>query len=45
MLFYGAPALSLDEFRDYKLDIIIGGSLEVTPSLGQYTADKLLNIE
>jgi hypothetical protein len=44
MLFYGAPALSLDEFRDYKPDIIIGGSLEVTPPLGQYDSDKLLNI-
>ena len=44
MLFYGAPALSLDEFRDYKPDIIIGGSLEITPPLGQYDSDKLLNI-
>lgn len=44
MLFYGAPALSLDEFRDYKPDIIIGGSLEVSPPLGKYESDKLLNI-
>lgn len=44
MLFYGAPALSLDEFQDYKPDIIIGGSFEVTPPLGQYDSDKLLNI-
>jgi hypothetical protein len=44
MLLYGAPALSLDEFRDYKADIIIGTSLEVTAPLGQYDSDKLLNI-
>jgi hypothetical protein len=44
MLLYGAPALSLQEFRDYKPDIIIGTSLEVTAPLGQYDSDKLLNI-
>jgi hypothetical protein len=44
MLLYGAPALSLAEFADYKPDIIIGASLEVTPPLGQYDSDKLLNI-
>jgi hypothetical protein len=44
MLLYGAPALSLDEFRDYKPDVIIGTSLEITPPLGQYDSDKLLNI-
>jgi hypothetical protein len=44
MLLYGAPALSLEEFRDYKPDIIIGTSLEVTAPLGQYESDKLLNI-
>ena len=44
MLLYGAPALSLEDFRDYKPDIIVGTSLEVTPPLGQYDDDKLLNI-
>jgi Putative MetA-pathway of phenol degradation len=44
MLPYGAPALSLAEFADFKPDIIIGKSLEVTAPLGQYDADKLLNI-
>lgn len=44
MLFYGAPALTLEEFRDYKADIIVGGSFEVTTPLGQYNSDKLLNI-
>lgn len=44
MLLYGAPALSLEEFRDYKTDIIVGASMEITPPLGQYDSDKLLNI-
>jgi len=44
MLLYGAPALSLDEFRDYKPDIIVGASLEVMPPLGKYESDKLLNV-
>ncbi len=42
--FYGAPALSLKEFAVYKQDLIIGASLKVIPPLGQYDADKLLNI-
>ena len=44
MLLYGAPALSLEEFGDYKPDIIIGTSLEVTAPLGKYDSDRLLNI-
>jgi hypothetical protein len=44
MLLYGAPALSLEEFRDYTPDVIVGTSLEITPPLGQYDSDKLLNI-
>ena len=44
MLLYGAPALSLEEFRDYKADIIVGASMEITPPLGQYDSDKLLNV-
>lgn len=44
MLLYGGPALSLEEYRDYKPDVIVGTSLEVTPPLGQYDSDKLLNI-
>jgi hypothetical protein len=43
ILLYGAPALSLDEFRDYQPDIIVGTSLEITPPLGQYNSDRLLN--
>jgi hypothetical protein len=44
MLLYGAPALSLEEFRDYQPDVIIGTSLDVTPPLGKYESDKLVNI-
>src|SRR5215831_4277002 len=41
---YGAPALSLQEFASYKQDLIIGTSLQVSVPLGQYDADKLVNI-
>jgi hypothetical protein len=44
MLLYGGPALSLTEFADFKPDIIIGTSFDVTAPLGQYDSDKLLNI-
>lgn len=42
--FYGAPALTLEEFATYKQDILVGASLQVAAPLGQYDADKLLNI-
>ena len=42
--FFGAPALTLQEFRDYKPDIIAGASLRVGVPLGVYDEDKLLNI-
>jgi hypothetical protein len=41
---YGAPALTLPEFADYKQDIIIGASLQVAVPLGQYDSSKLVNI-
>ena len=41
---YGAPALSLQEFANYRQDLIIGASLQVSAPLGQYDADKLVNI-
>jgi hypothetical protein len=43
-LFYGAPALSLQEFGSYQQDLIVGGSIQVSPPLGQYEADKLVNL-
>ena len=42
--FYGAPALSMKEFKGYKQDIIAGISLQVTPPAGQYDSTKLVNI-
>jgi hypothetical protein len=41
---YGAPALSLPEFANYRQDLIIGASLQVAVPLGQYDPDKLVNI-
>lgn len=42
--FFGAPALSLKEFRDYQQDLVIGTSLQVTVPAGQYDGDEFLNI-
>ena len=42
--FYGAPALTLKEFADYKQDLIMGASLQVSVPLGQYDADRLVNL-
>ena len=44
LLWYGAPALTLEEFADYKPDLIIGSSLAVTLPLGQYDTQNLVNI-
>jgi hypothetical protein len=43
-LFVGAPALTLEEFAGYQQDVIIGASLQVSAPLGQYDADKLVNL-
>jgi hypothetical protein len=42
--FYGAPALNLDEFAQYRQDIIVGASVQVSPPGGQYDPDKLVNL-
>ncbi len=41
---YGAPALSLKEFADYKQDVIVGASVQVSAPGGQYDSSKLVNI-
>ena len=41
---YGAPALSMKEFQNYKQDLIVGVSLRVDPPLGEYDDDRLVNI-
>lgn len=44
MNFYGAPALTMKEFAGYKQDWIIGASLRISPPLGHYDEDKLINV-
>ena len=41
---YGAPALSAEQFRAYRQDIIAGASLTVTAPAGQYDGTKLVNV-
>jgi len=41
---FGAPALSAKEFANYKQDLIVGVSLQVSAPLGQYDDSKLLNL-
>ena len=41
---YGAPALPMERFRDYRQDTIVGVSLTVTAPWGQYDESKLVNI-
>ena len=41
---YGAPALSLNEFKAYQQDTIVGVTFKVSPPLGVYDADELINI-
>jgi hypothetical protein len=41
---YGAPALSLEDFPSYDQDLIVGASLQVTAPIGQYDAERLLNV-
>ena len=42
--FYGAPALGMKEFRQYRQDLIVGASLQVGVPLGQYDPSRLINI-
>ena len=42
--FYGAPALSLPEFRHYQQDVIVGASLQVSVPVGQYDQTRIVNI-
>ena len=41
---FGAPALSMKEFANYKQDTIVGVSVAVTAPGGQYDPNKLVNI-
>lgn len=42
--FFGAPALSLSEFKNYKQEIVVGASLQIIAPLGQYDPTKLINL-
>ena len=42
--FYGAPAMSLEEYRGYQQDLVVGGSLQVQAPLGQYDPSRLVNL-
>lgn len=44
MNFFGAPALTLEEFAKYEQDTIVGANIEVTAPGGQYDASKLVNL-
>jgi len=41
---YGAPALSLKEFKDYEQDLIVGASLQVSAPWGQYDDSRVVNL-
>ena len=42
--FYGAPAVSLQEFASYEQDVIVGASVQVSVPMGQYDPNKLVNV-
>jgi hypothetical protein len=42
--FLGGPALSFEEYTQWKADLIVGASVLVTVPLGQYDSDKLVNL-
>ncbi len=41
---YGAPALTLDQFKDYQQDLIIGASLAASVPWGKYDDNQLINV-
>jgi hypothetical protein len=41
---HGAPALRLQDFKNWQQDLIIGASLQVSPPWGQYDASRIVNI-
>jgi hypothetical protein len=42
--FYGAPALPLKEFAEYRQDLIIGASFAVTAPISQYDSSRAVNL-
>jgi hypothetical protein len=43
-ILYGASAMTPQEFRSYRQDVIVGASLQISVPWGRYNADKLLNL-
>ena len=41
---FGAPALTAAEFKDYRQDTIVGMTFKLTPPLGAYEPDKIINL-
>lgn len=41
--FFGAPAMTLDEFRSYEQKTIVGASVAVSVPLGRYDNERVLN--
>ena len=41
---YGAPSLSLEEFKNYQQDLIIGASLAASIPWGKYNNEQMLNV-
>lgn len=41
---YGAPALTPAEFAEYRQDLIVGMSLQVTAPWGQYDPSRIVNL-
>jgi hypothetical protein len=41
---YGAPALSVEDFPSYEQDVIVGASFQFSAPLGQYDAERAVNI-
>jgi hypothetical protein len=44
VLFHGAPAMTMAQFRTYRQDWLIGASVQFTVPVGKYDRDKLLNL-
>ena len=42
--FYGAPALSMEEFKKFQPGTVSGFTVKLTAPLGEYESDKLINI-
>lgn len=41
---YGAPALSMSDFKSYRQDLIVGASFAVSAPFGHYDSQRLINI-